>query len=111
MNERSCHVEECPNPREEQNQREGKKYKPHEQTPLWPAMISLFGESKCSRGSGPNSGKLTQYMNSTDKLGEVGDSPDARVLGGRCTNKVARPKDPKRRTELWLSLEWQELHR
>jgi hypothetical protein len=36
VDERSCHVEddECPNPREEQNQREGKKYKPHEQTPL-----------------------------------------------------------------------------
>ena len=52
MDERSCHVEddECPNPREEQNQREGKKYKPHEQTPLWPAIISLFGESICSRG-------------------------------------------------------------
>jgi hypothetical protein len=51
MDECSGHVEdeECPNPREEQNQREGKKYKPHEKTPLWPAIISLFGESKCSR--------------------------------------------------------------
>jgi len=28
----------------------GKKYKPHQQTPLWPAIISLFGESICSRG-------------------------------------------------------------
>jgi hypothetical protein len=53
VNERSCHVEddECPNPREEQNQREGKKYKPHEQTPLGLAIISLFGESICSRDS------------------------------------------------------------
>src|ERR1035437_3530659 len=44
VNERSCHMEddECPNPREEQNQRECKKYKPHEWAPLWPAMISLF---------------------------------------------------------------------
>jgi hypothetical protein len=51
MDECSCHVEddECPNPREEQNQREGKKYKPHEQSPLWPAIISLSGESICSR--------------------------------------------------------------
>ena len=52
MDERSCHVEddECPNPRQEQNQREDKKYKPHQQTPLWPPIISLFGESACSRG-------------------------------------------------------------
>jgi hypothetical protein len=44
VNEHSCYVEddECPNPREEQNQREGEKYKPHEQIPLWPAIISLF---------------------------------------------------------------------
>jgi len=36
MDERACHVEddECPNPREEQYQREGKKYKPHEKSPL-----------------------------------------------------------------------------
>jgi hypothetical protein len=52
VDERSCHVkdDEGPNPREEQNQREGKKYKPRQQTPLWPAIISLFGESICSRG-------------------------------------------------------------
>ena len=36
MNERGCYVEneECPNPCEEQNQREGKKYKSHEQSPF-----------------------------------------------------------------------------
>ena len=36
VNERSGHVEddECPNPREEQNQRERKKHEPHEQTPF-----------------------------------------------------------------------------
>jgi hypothetical protein len=52
VDERTCQVEdeECPNPREEQNQRQDKKYKPHQQTPLWPAIISLFGKPVCSRG-------------------------------------------------------------
>jgi len=54
VDERSCHVEndECPNPREERDQGEGKKYEPHQQTPLWPAIISLFGESICWRTRG-----------------------------------------------------------
>jgi hypothetical protein len=36
VNERGCHMEddECPNPREEQNKREGKKYKSHLQSPF-----------------------------------------------------------------------------
>jgi len=53
VNERGCHMEndECSNPREEQNEREGKKYKPHEQTPpIGCHDITLqrgqFGESK-----------------------------------------------------------------
>jgi hypothetical protein len=36
VNERGCDVEddECPNPREEQKKREGKKHKSHEQSPF-----------------------------------------------------------------------------
>jgi hypothetical protein len=37
VNKCACDMEdhECPNPHEEQNQRQGKKYKPHEQTPFY----------------------------------------------------------------------------
>jgi hypothetical protein len=66
VNERGCHMEddECPNPREEQKKCEGKKYKPHEQTPLWPAIISLFsaGSSVCPyprEAPGPHSENRT----------------------------------------------------
>jgi hypothetical protein len=44
VNERGSHVEddECPNPREEQNKREGKKYKPHRVSPSRSGIISRF---------------------------------------------------------------------
>jgi hypothetical protein len=44
MNERGSYVEddECPDPREEQNKRESKKYKPHGMSPSWSAIISRF---------------------------------------------------------------------
>jgi hypothetical protein len=55
VNERGCHMEddECPNPSEEQNQCEGKKQKPHEQTPLSPAMIALFSAGGSANADPP----------------------------------------------------------
>lgn len=44
MNERGCHMKdkERPYPREEQGKREGKKYKPHEQTRFQAGIVSRF---------------------------------------------------------------------
>ena len=59
MNQRSCHMEddECPNPCEEQYQREGKKYEPHEHSPLTFNGITLrqkpVGESTILRAPEP----------------------------------------------------------
>jgi hypothetical protein len=45
--------DECPNPREEQNQREGKKQKPHDQTPLVACHDSTLPRGQFGkRGSG-----------------------------------------------------------
>jgi hypothetical protein len=50
VNERGGHVEhdECPNPREEQKKRDGKKYKPHE-NPFSSVIVSRFNPDSLAR--------------------------------------------------------------
>ena len=63
VNERGGHMEddECPNPHEEQNKRDGKKYKSH-QNPFYSAIIARFSRDSLVRphareALGPHSGE------------------------------------------------------